>query len=527
MPPRTNTRVNSMRSLRHRRNLDIQISDDWRRQKSQSSRFASTDGLTPKLEPPAVFRNYDPDMKMVQTPKGMLHPLPGAFHNSRTLIIFDWDDTLCPTSWIRHILKDHLADQREWAFGNSSVDGVVEWQYQIPAWFGQPLPDLPNVRDAIQKLQRAVIDVITTAQSLGVVCIVTNAVDGWVHRTTKKWLPQLKPYILGHGAQPPISVLYGQTLYKQLAPKRRDLGFVDNQGELTWWKTTAMLEALGWVDALYRVAPARSNQRCEGPRSASSSPTLTPLASRIAAVDGAKGRTLTSLAAGSKVEENGEEQEGEQIQEPEQDREREQDDVLPKVKWQADRGSKQLVSMISIGDSEAEMSASKLATLVHQVGFQPEVPNANGNNSSSSTTTNGVASGSSNSDGGKVSTGRAARRRRPLSAPPANGGLREPGRPWVKNLKFWEAPSVDQIIEQITLLRLALPQLVASRAHLRIGPEELKATWCSGGTVPSASSSSGGGGGGSSGEGGDSGGTGAQEEDPDTRLQRLLRTQTA
>mmetsp|Transcript_11370 Transcript_11370/g.35499 ORF Transcript_11370/g.35499 Transcript_11370/m.35499 type:complete len:448 (-) Transcript_11370:74-1417(-) len=334
---------------------------------------------------------------------------------SETLVIFDWDDTLCPTSWIRQILKDHMADQWHWAVDEGGCD--FDWQNQIPAWFGQPLPDLPDVRDAIRRVQEAVIHVINVAQTLGVVCIVTNAFDGWVCKTTKKWLPQLKQYIMGHGARPPITVLYGQQQYRRPSPESAasSLSWVDGLGELTWWKKAAMVSALAHVRDLYRVDPSAASC-CAGPDWLPEAPE----------------------AAGP---------------------------ALPEVSWQADRGAKGIASVLSIGDSEAEMQASELAALVH-----------------------------GRRDRGAPSTGPGCGRRRPLSAPP---GGRSSGKPWVKNLKFREGPSVDQIVEQLNHLARALPQIVAARSHLRLSPEDLAAML--------ASSSS---------------------EDAETRLQRLLRTQT-
>lgn len=207
-------------------------------------KFMSNDSMPPEVTPPAV----------VHEPKFPQRPLPGAFPRHRTLIFFDWDDTLCPTTWIRELLKGHMADSMEWVVSNESDQ---DWRYEIPAWFFHPLPDMPDIRDQIAALQRSVIDVLNKAQSLGVVVIVTNAVQGWVETTTKKWLPHLKEYILGHGSRPPIQVLYGQREYKRPRPGSvaADLSWVDALGELMLWKKFAMSSALEQLDTLYRVGP--------------------------------------------------------------------------------------------------------------------------------------------------------------------------------------------------------------------------------------------------------------------------------
>lgn len=177
--------------------------------------------------------------------------MPGAFPNRRTVFFFDWDDTLCPTSWIRSILKSHMADLQEWC--DSPAEDEAEWVTAIPGWFSQPLPDEPTVHEWIADLQRAVIDVINRAQAYGVVCIVTNALPGWVEKTMRKWLPQLKEYIVGHGVRPAIKVIYGQQVYEKPRGKAADLPWVDDLGPTGWWKKAAMTLALDSVDELYRL----------------------------------------------------------------------------------------------------------------------------------------------------------------------------------------------------------------------------------------------------------------------------------
>jgi len=460
------------RPLKNRRGFAINI-DEWRRNAGVSAEgrgnLSNSENTTPKLEPPAVLcdANQDTNVVRTQTPKKMLHPLPGAFSNSRTLIFFDWDDTLCPTSWIRGILKDHMADQWEWAFGDDTVD--MDWQYSIPAWFGQPLPDLPHVKDAICNLQDAVISVINKAQTLGVVCIVTNAYDGWVDKTTRKWLPKLKQYILGHGARPPITVLYGQQEYRRSPASSSRLDWVDDLGELMWWKKVAMVNALERIDDLYRVD---GMSMLPPPMT---SPTLGPLRSMSAPLS-----TASAIAAAAA---SSEEADGEASAEDE--------DPFPRSAWLADRGAKRVVNVVSIGDSEAEMQSSLLAALTQQVGVTgtPDLPGlrrASGlKDSNDAPSTNGVGTSKET-----------AAPRRPSSA---LAGQRLPSQPWVKNVKLEEAPSVDRIIEQLELLKRALPILVAERSHLRVGPEELQ-------TMIASSSTS---------------------EDSQACLHRLLRTQSA
>jgi hypothetical protein len=227
-------------------------------------------------------------------------PLPGSFPNRRTIFILDWDDTLCPTTWIRSILKSHMADIKEWC--EDELDLEPEWRDAVPGWFSQPLPDEPMVRDWIDELQDAIIATIVAAQAYGVVCIVTNALYGWVDKTVKKWLPKLRPFIFGHGAQAPIKIVYAQQVYQKPHSSVADLPWVDDLGPYMWWKKAAMTLALDEVDELYRLEGCTS-----------------PVSERSAA------------------------------------------EVCPSVSWCANAGSKRLASVIAIGDDEAEMQAVELA----------------------------------------------------------------------------------------------------------------------------------------------------------------------
>eukprot|EP00928_Gymnodinium_smaydae_P077245 TRINITY_DN6047_c0_g1_i1.p1 TRINITY_DN6047_c0_g1~~TRINITY_DN6047_c0_g1_i1.p1 ORF type:complete len:746 (+),score=149.10 TRINITY_DN6047_c0_g1_i1:147-2384(+) len=231
----------------------------------------------------------------------MARPMPGAFPTHRSLLFFDWDDTLCPTSWIRQQLVAHFSHLAEWVDTGSFSDPDSE---SVPEWFWHPLPDLPDMQEAMETFQRAVIDVLQVAQTLGVVCIVTNAKVGWVQRTVRKWLPKLARYIFGHGTRPPIQILYAkeamETRWGGSGPDA-DLPYVDGLRNYMLWKKEAMIEALSRVDDIYRVAPTDGND------------------------DGAQ--------------------------------------ATPRTR---DRGAARLVNLLSVGDNEAEMQAPLLACLTRR-----------------------------------------------------------------------------------------------------------------------------------------------------------------
>jgi len=414
--------------------------------------------LADGVHQPAVFLDGD------RTPNRLHRPLPAAFPNRRALILLDWDDTLCPTTWISQILKAHMADSACWAMG-SSAGCEVDWHFEIPAWFGQPLPDEPSVRDPIAELQREVIKLINVAQRFGVVVIVTNAVHGWVESTTKKWLPELKQYILGHGARPPIKVLYGQLAYAAARKHNRknceDLPWVDGLGELMWWKKVAMDNAIGNIEELYRLSPASATlarwdwnlpfgATLGGTSHCGSVPSmdlplmgypLTPLSGDFGAAS-----SSASMAA---------------------------------VPWHTDGNAKRLVSLISIGDSEAEMQAAFLSglgapdlraaqiaaqQLQQQLAWQSLMPPLAQSPWAGSDPLTPVP---------PPQIPVASPLRRPQSNPPA-GSSRLPAKPWVKVVKLQVNPSVFDLAEELRHLALALPKLISTRSHVRLESEDLQ-----------------------------------------------------
>ena len=362
-------------------------------------------------------------------------PLPAAFPRRRNIIFFDWDDTLCPTSWIRSLLKEHLADMEEWLDqGDDCLVTEEDWRDSIPSWFKQPLPDEPHVRQLIADLQTACIRTIRVAQSLGVVCIVTNAVPGWVEKTIKRWLPKLRTHIGVHSvhSQHPIKVIYAQQAYCD-ASVGEDLPFVDEQGEFMLWKKAAMAGALTELDRLYGLETASEGLR----------------------------------AVHSK-----------------------------------------LVNVVSIGDTEAEMSAAELASQgLHSrhpkrgrlyrraCGLQdlepPEPGKPQGDKPQSRTSSKDEskddASGSSGSESGSVVKPESEREHREQRALSVSGEFGEFGAgrsrsleskrlPWVKLIKLSEGCQARRLTAQLDEIAQLLPKMLALRRHVRVDLTEGLAT---------------------------------------------------
>lgn len=174
-------------------------------------------------------------------------PLPGAFADRPTLFFFDWDDTLCPTLWIREKLGWNLAELNKW-----DDKRMYDYEYSIPRWFQIALPDDPRFNNYMSRLQDAALRAIKVAQKFGVVVIVTNSIPGWVERTVKRWFPKFQPYLLGHGSVPSIPVFHAQEYYREhQISKGKHLPFIGRREIL--WKRDAMVHAMRSAHTLYRL----------------------------------------------------------------------------------------------------------------------------------------------------------------------------------------------------------------------------------------------------------------------------------
>lgn len=102
----------------------------------------------------------------------------------RTLIIFDWDDTLMCTSFI---LQEDISLQS---------DSIIVHKH----W------------EKLEKLSKSIIEIITTSKIYGEVVIITNADEGWVQMTAQKFMPEIIPIIEN------IEIISAKTSYEKLHP---------------------------------------------------------------------------------------------------------------------------------------------------------------------------------------------------------------------------------------------------------------------------------------------------------------------
>lgn len=99
-----------------------------------------------------------------------------------TVIIFDWDDTIFPTSFIWSDDRLHWSIPAPCFADGSAAD--------VPAF--PERPDGPAMRDMLQQHEQTAAALLKLATSLGRVVIVTLAHEGWVKTSIRNFLPGLE-----------------------------------------------------------------------------------------------------------------------------------------------------------------------------------------------------------------------------------------------------------------------------------------------------------------------------------------------
>jgi len=140
---------------------------------------------------------------------------------SQTIIIFDWDDTLCPSTCMRSI-------------ADFDRDGKLKTRFRR------------ETRDELKLLEGVVVPLLQLAQSMGKVILVTNAKAPWVDISCQSFLPQVKEILKD------IPVTYALELVKENGLD----GFNQREGcLLTETKARAMRAA---VSQFYSQYPNQS-----------------------------------------------------------------------------------------------------------------------------------------------------------------------------------------------------------------------------------------------------------------------------
>mmetsp|Transcript_22220 Transcript_22220/g.51782 ORF Transcript_22220/g.51782 Transcript_22220/m.51782 type:complete len:359 (+) Transcript_22220:148-1224(+) len=103
------------------------------------------------------------------------------FKPEQTIILYDWDDTLCPSNWIRK-------NRPELSFFKAAP---LDERYQRP----------------LRELQLEVEAVLKLSMKMGKVIIVTNAMEPWVETSCRNFLPKLLPLVSE------LPVIYARSIF--------------------------------------------------------------------------------------------------------------------------------------------------------------------------------------------------------------------------------------------------------------------------------------------------------------------------
>ena len=103
-----------------------------------------------------------------------------------TVLIFDWDDTLLPTTWLQ---KSNLLQE-------------------------EPRKQTDEQRDILDGISTSVITLLTEAQKYATVKIVTNAQKGWVQSSCREFMPRCSALIES------VPIFSARTTYEWLYPDK-------------------------------------------------------------------------------------------------------------------------------------------------------------------------------------------------------------------------------------------------------------------------------------------------------------------
>ncbi|KAL4161332.1 hypothetical protein PRNP1_001887 [Phytophthora ramorum] len=106
--------------------------------------------------------------------------------------VFDWDDTLCPTSWLQH---------RGLLVAHGLVDGAPSMDVETFEQNSTPSPLTPMDRQRLELLERQVLQILQLSASFGPVFIVTAASLPWVVASAEHFLPRVRQFLLDNQRQ--------------------------------------------------------------------------------------------------------------------------------------------------------------------------------------------------------------------------------------------------------------------------------------------------------------------------------------
>jgi hypothetical protein len=163
-----------------------------------------------------MMRNQTGDRTMVSKSLRTLESIASTgsqmefFHPRQSMLIFDWDDTLCPSHWIR-INRPKLQ-------------------------YFQPCPDDPRFKLPLESLSDQVIKVLRASVLIAKTIILTNAQVSWVEISCKNFMPRVWPVI----QELKIDIVYARQSVEQDVAVSRELDYNYNANAPQLWKERAM-----------------------------------------------------------------------------------------------------------------------------------------------------------------------------------------------------------------------------------------------------------------------------------------------
>ena len=127
---------------------------------------------------------------------------PSSSVTDRTVVVFDWDDTLCPSSWL------HSQDL-------------------LPKYRGHQISVTPAQRDVLRRISAHVARLLQKAVAYGPVFVVTAAEFGWVEMSAALYLPDVQSVL----ALADVHIVSARSWYEQT------FGF---GGDSATWKQEVM-----------------------------------------------------------------------------------------------------------------------------------------------------------------------------------------------------------------------------------------------------------------------------------------------
>ncbi|GMF62735.1 unnamed protein product [Phytophthora fragariaefolia] len=101
--------------------------------------------------------------------------------------VFDWDDTLCPTTWLHH---------RGLLVAHGLIDGAPPMEIETFEQKPAPTPLTPSDRQRLEMLEHQVLQLLQLAARFGPVFIVTAASLPWVVASAEHFLPRVRQFLL-------------------------------------------------------------------------------------------------------------------------------------------------------------------------------------------------------------------------------------------------------------------------------------------------------------------------------------------